>query len=285
MIKTREGVSGNNAELTRIPISLGSAAKRGMVPETPGARAGYRPPIPKEVEPAADMVLKKAEEEGLAVKLIGGLAFKKICQSSREGSLSRNNNDIDLVVRRKDVAKLRRIMDGLGYEYPPASNVLHPDQILYVDRQNGRQVDIFVDGFRMCHSFDFRKGLEQQGQTLPITELVMTKLQIAEITHKDMQDLGAAFFDFRLGQVAGSIRYDQITCMTSRNWGIWKDFTDNLGKLKAWVGGAAPDKSAEIIKRADALLGDIEKSPKSARWKARAAVGERMQWHELPEKR
>jgi hypothetical protein len=213
------------------------------------------------------------------------LAFKIACPSSREGSLARNNNDIDLVIKRKDVGKLRKLLDNMGYEYPLRENVLYPDQILYLDNQNRRQIDIFVDGFQMCHKFDFRKGLEERGPTLPITELIMTKLQIVEIADKDLQDLGAAFFDFRLGQGPNNIRYDQIAGMTSRNWGIWKDFTANLAKLKSLITEIAPDKAEEIIKRADALTAEIEKRPKSVRWKIRALAGERVGWHELPQRR
>ncbi|MDE1855214.1 MAG: hypothetical protein KGH57_02760 [Candidatus Micrarchaeota archaeon] len=241
--------------------------------------------IPADLFEATEQVLREAGGRGITVKLIGGIAFRYVCPSSREGSLARNNNDMDLVVKRKDVGKLRKLMDSLGYEYPPRANVLHPDQILYEDNRNRRQVDIFVDGFQMCHRFDFRKGLEEMGPTLPITELIMTKLQIAEITRKDMQDLGAAFYDFRLSQDKGSIRYDQIAGITSRNWGIWKDFTDNLERLKTQIGEIAPEKADAVIKRANALLGDIEKHPKSVSWRIRAQIGTRLPWHELPARR
>lgn len=241
--------------------------------------------IPADPLEAAKQLLRESEKRGIESKLIGGLAFKILCPSSREGSLARNNNDIDLVVKRKEVGKLKKLMDGLGYEYPPSSDVIYPDQILYMDNQNRRQVDIFVDGFQMCHKFDFRKGLEESGQTLPITDLILTKLQIAELTDRDMQDLGAAFFDFRLGQGPNHIRYDQIAYLASKNWGIWKDFTDNLKKLRVRISEIAPEEAGEIAKRADTLLEDIDRHRKSARWKLRARVGERLSWHELPQRR
>ncbi len=234
---------------------------------------------------AANQLLERVDEQEIAVKFLGGLAFKLICPSSAEGSLSRDNNDIDLAVRRKDVSKLKKLMETMGYEYPLRSNALHPDQILYVDNQNKRQVDIFVDGFQMCHKLDFRHGLEDEGPTLPITELLMTKLQIAEITDKDLRDIGAALFDFEIGSGKHDIHDAQITNITSTNWGVWKDFTGNLMKLKNRITKLAPDKAEVIALSADSLLGLIAARPKSARWQIRARIGERMQWHELPQQR
>lgn len=241
-----------------------------------------RTDIPADPLEAARQLLEEAGKRGISPKLIGGLAFRVACPSSNEGSLSRNNNDIDLVIKRKEVGKLRKLMEDFGYEYPISSNVLHPDQILYRDERNNRQVDVFVDGFEMCHKLDFRRGLEEGGPTLPITELIMTKLQIAEITDKDLKDLGAAFYDFKIGKGIGDIRDDHITDITSKNWGVWKDFTDNLLKLKARVAEMAPDKSEQIAKNADGLLLRINQRKKSPRWKLRSSIGERLAWHELP---
>jgi hypothetical protein len=62
--------------------------------------------IPADPLEAALQLQKEAQKRGIEPKLIGGLAFKIACPSSREGSLARNNNDIDLVIKRKDVGKL-----------------------------------------------------------------------------------------------------------------------------------------------------------------------------------
>ncbi|MDE1873798.1 MAG: hypothetical protein KGI04_01610 [Candidatus Micrarchaeota archaeon] len=283
ILNQREIVDGN--------VGLNSifGSKRSGIMREPDF--GPKPELKKRAEIPADpleaamRLQEKAKDYEIDPKLLGGLAFKILCRSAREGSLARNRNDIDLAVKRKDVAKLKKVMSELGYEYPIRDNVLSPDQILYLDNQNQRQVDIFVDGFQMCHKFDFREGLESKGATLPITDLIMTKLQIAEITYKDLQDLASAFSDFRLGQEEGNIRYDQIASLASKNWGIWKDFTDNLRKLKAHVKELAPEKADEIAERVGTLLEDIEKHPKSARWSARARFGERLKWHELPQRR
>jgi hypothetical protein len=281
----------NQKELVEGGVSLAGllSTKRAGIMREPDLEPKHemkkRASIPADPAEAADQILNEATSRNITVKLLGGLAFKRICPSSKEGALARNNNDVDLAVKRNDVSKLKKLMDELGYEYPLRANVTHPDQILYIDNQNRRQVDIFVDGFQMCHKLDFRKGLEGAGQTLPITELIMTKLQIVEITDKDLQDLCAAFFDFRLGQEAGNIRYNEIARLASRNWGIWKDFTTNLANLKERASVLAPDKANVVAGRVDELLKYIEKRPKSARWGARALIGERLQWHELPQKR
>ena len=59
---------------------------------------------------------------------------------------------------------------------------------LYFDDANGRQVDLFIDAFRMCHEIPLGDRLEVETGTVPLAELMLTKLQIIELNEKDIRD-------------------------------------------------------------------------------------------------
>ena len=64
--------------------------------------------------------------------------------------------------------------------------------------------------------------------------------------------------------------------LLARDWGFHHTATANLAALRDDPAG---NGSAGTVRgRVDALLGAIEAAPKSVRWRARARVGERMQW-------
>jgi len=59
-------------------------------------------------------------------------------------------------------------------------------------------VDVFLDKFRMEQSLDFRQRLRLDDVTIPITDLLLTKLQIVELNEKDLKDIVAILEDHEL---------------------------------------------------------------------------------------
>lgn len=51
-----------------------------------------------------------------------------------------------------------------------------------LESMHERRVDIFLDVFEMCHKFDFRNRLPIDKLTIPLADLLATKLQVVEIT-------------------------------------------------------------------------------------------------------
>jgi len=61
------------------------------------------------------------------------------------------------------------------------------DQTAIRTQPNGEHIDIFLDKFRMDHTLDFRKRLKLDNLTIPVTDLLLTKLQIVRIAEKDLK--------------------------------------------------------------------------------------------------
>jgi hypothetical protein len=59
-------------------------------------------------------------------------------------------------------------------------------------------VDVLVDRFAMCHRLDLRDRLALDTRTLPLADLLLSKLQVVERNEKDLKDLVALLADHDL---------------------------------------------------------------------------------------
>jgi hypothetical protein len=115
------------------------------------------------------------------------------------------------------------------------------------------------------------------GPTLSIEDLVLSKLQIVELTPGDLEDLTTMVTVHGLSGEPGErddpevIDVDYLTGILGDDWGFWRTALGNLEKLNEHVGAEARTKVQKLID----LVND---SPKTIRWKLRARIGERVQW-------
>jgi hypothetical protein len=60
--------------------------------------------------------------------------------------------------------------------------------------------------------------------------------------------------------------------------------SDNLIKVKGLLPDyLLQDEVDRVTQRVDQILHAMEAAPKSLRWRARARIGRRMEWYELPD--
>jgi hypothetical protein len=232
---------------------------------------------------AAIQIIDQAESMGVRLRLLGGLAFKRLCPSSND-RYHRENKDIDLIGKREDSRKIMEVMETLGYKPREVFNKLNMGQrLIYYDLMNRRRVDLFLDEFVMCHKFNFKESILAGTYTLPITQLVMTKLQVVEKTDKEYLDLIAAFRDFDVTDGVGGIRGDEIAELCSKDWGIYTTFNKSLEALLARVETLSGDDRNTVIPRIQKMMAMMGGRPKSLAWKMRARIGEKARWYDLPD--
>ena len=117
---------------------------------------------------------------------------------------------------------------------------------------------------------------------------MLTKLQIVEINNKDLVDAAQLLRNHQLGRAdeAGrdEVSLDRLCAVTTADWGWYTTLSDNLAKLAAFAQDALaePDRRA-VTEHAMAIQQAIDEPGKSLRWKARARIGRRAPWYELPE--
>jgi hypothetical protein len=236
-----------------------------------------------DIKAEATRVLDAANADGFPLRLLGGLAIYLRCPSAQtHETLQREYKDLDFVTLAKWSAKTKALFAKLGYTSNKTFNALHGHQrLLFWDEPRGRQVDIFLDRMQMCHNLDFRSRLNIDTHTLPLADLLLSKLQVVEVNQKDLTDMITLFYDYDITDNEQGINAAYIAGLTASDWGLNRTLEINLQKVKDYsVGQQFPPSIAERI---DKLAATMAARPKSLSWKTRAMVGERVRWYELPE--
>jgi hypothetical protein len=240
--------------------------------------------IVKETERIIDL----AEKQNVILRLFGGLAIRFHCQSATHRSLERKYADIDFMGLSKQARNIKKLFTELGYAPREVFNAYYGDQrLIFNDLTNERRIDIFLDVFKMCHKFDFRDRLILNKPTIPLADLLATKLQVVHITEREYRDIIALVHDHEIGDSDGpeTINGLYLAKLCSEDWGIYKTLTTNIGFILSALKEFQLDPEYESVarKHLEELSSRIENIPKTTGWKIRARIGERKQWYELPE--
>jgi hypothetical protein len=158
--------------------------------------------------------------------------------------------------------------------------------MLFYDAQNERKLDVFVDTFELCHTIPITRRLELDPQTIPLAELLLTKLQVVELTDKDLLDIVTLLDLHDVGPRDDDvINSNVIAELTADDWGLWRTIKLNVERINDAVGSLPLDADARdrVIARLNALWERIEQEPKSRKWRLRDRVGDRKRWYEIPD--
>ncbi|MDA4132832.1 MAG: hypothetical protein OK454_06885 [Thaumarchaeota archaeon] len=243
-------------------------------------------PLPG-VQDEARRLLQASSDKKVVLKLLGGVAVAMRCPSASRDGLRRNYVDMDFVGHEKQSKAINGFFLEMGYQPRPRFNaMMGRKRLIFNDLVNHRRVDIFLDVFEMCHKFNFGERIGLDPLTLPLADLLATKLQIVQINEKDFKDLTALFLDHDVGSGDGEmINGPYVAGLCSNDWGTYKTLTTNLAKLGTSTVsfGLTASENDTVRARIGKLVDMIEREPKSLGWKMRARVGEKKTWYELPE--
>jgi len=227
-------------------------------------------------------VLGAAREAGLTVRLLGGVAVN-VRSRGLPPALTREYKDLDFATAKKSSGDLQKLLRELGYEPHVTFNAMNgKERLLFYDNPNGRQMDVFVSSFRMCHEIPLEQRLAVDEDTVPLAELLLTKLQIIELNEKDVRDTVAVLLEHEVTEDDTGVNAAQFAALCCEDWGLCRTITQNLASVRGHLGGYEVDRDT-VAARLDALLDRVEGTPKSRSWKLRAKVGERKRWYQLPE--
>src|SRR5690348_11387220 len=97
-------------------------------------------------------VVQGAQQQGITLRLLGGLAVSMHSPSATHRSLARKYPDIDFATPQKRAYQIEKLFGELGYTPNKNFNLFNGDvRLLFYDDEHQRQVDIFVAQFTMCH--------------------------------------------------------------------------------------------------------------------------------------
>jgi hypothetical protein len=239
----------------------------------------------------ADRILAESADRGLALQLAGSAGVLRHCQRCCAGAAALGRDlprDLDFFAYRKQQRELGRMFTDLGYAADPSvafSQEYGIDRLIYQGHAAATKIDVFLDVLRMSHTIDFKGRLGGTGPAAPAADLLLSKLQIHEITEKDVKDIGAllaAHPPAGAGTEGERLDVERVLGLTGQDWGLCHTATTNLALAGELLAGwsVAGDIAATGAARAAELRERIEQAPKSLRWKARARVGTRVRWYE-----
>ena len=220
------------------------------------------------------------------MRLVGGLAIRVHAHRDHP-SLDRAFKDIDVVTVRKGERDVGRFLRELGYEPDSAFNTLNSGRrALFYDVVHQRQLDVFVGGFQMCHAIPIADRLDVDPQTVPLAELLLTKLQIVHLNDKDLRDIVALLLDHDVADTDDeAVNGAVVARLCSDDWGLWRTCHLTIDAVRGHLDGLGlpTGDEAVLLARLDALEARLDSAPKTRRWRLRDRVGDRVRWYEEPE--
>jgi hypothetical protein len=232
-------------------------------------------------------IVAAAAERSVQVRLLGGVAIWVRASPAARAALGRVYPDVDLVAHKRQSRPLRALLPDLGYQPERVFNATHGARRLLYHAIAGWHVDVFLDTFEMSHTLDLGARLETEPETLAAAELLLTKLQVAEITAKDLSDAAMLLWDHEPAGVDGPGRLNvaRLAATCAADWGLYTTVTENLGACAGLLGdlvGAGPDRE-RIRGRIGTVGAAMAAAPKTMGWQLRAKVGRRVRWYQRPE--
>lgn len=227
-----------------------------------------------------------AQDAGVTLRLLGGVAI--YLQSPADGPvLPRPIGDIDVATRKGNRAAVINALKSAGYVADEMFNAVHAARrLLFYDEANQRKLDVFVGEFNMCHPVPIAERLDREPLTLPLAELMLTKLQIVELNERDQRDIYNLAYHHAVSGGGGSgIEGDLIARVCAQDWGLWRTSKTTIERCQANLVAydLGSDASTTIHGRLAELWRLIEAAPKTTKWRLRNRVGDRMRWYEEPE--
>jgi hypothetical protein len=240
----------------------------------------------------AQEIVAAAARGSVPVKLVGSVAVRWHCEKHADlfEILDREPaQDLDLVVEKHGVKALVSILESMGLVHDRRIfQASDGQQLLFRSRSLDLEVDVYVEELRYCHVVSFRGVLGDPQPTVPIAELLLTKLQIVELTNKDIKDVAIMLLEHDVAEsdVVGShevIDRGRFVAPLTKNWGFWYTVDGNLTWIAEHVSGMdrlSHSQQETIQIRLMSLRALAAQSSKSATWRMRAKIGTRLPWYQ-----
>jgi hypothetical protein len=234
----------------------------------------------------ARRILSVSAERSVPARLVGGLA---VClhSSPLHPAFVRPYKDIDLVTPKGRGTEVGQLLGSLGYEGAAEFNALNGHRrLIYGDPRTGRKLDVFVGEFFMCHQLPVTERIDEDPLTVPLAELLLTKLQIVELNQRDVLDAAALLYHHDVSDHdQDAINGARIAELCAADWGLWRTTNQNLERICLLLADVplGQFEREKIVDRVRILQARIDEEPKPRKWRMRDRIGDRKRWYELPE--
>lgn len=237
------------------------------------------------LEREVSRIVAAGDRAGVPVRVLGSIGVALHCpdSSSLIERFERTYADIDFAAYRRDAIALSTVLTGLGYREDREVTITSEGRRAIFDEPGTRiHLDVFFDELEFCHRIPLVGRLGADRPTIPLAELLLSKLQIVKLNDKDAVDTILLLLDHELGAGDGEvIDLPRIARLCADDWGLWRTLTMNLDKVRALAAGypqLTPEQRATVVAAAIEMKRAIDAQPKSIGWRMRDRIGDRRQW-------
>jgi hypothetical protein len=238
------------------------------------------------LEREVQRVIEAADAAGVTVRVLGSIGVALHCPDAKAllPAFERTYADIDFAAYGRQARGLAGAITGLGYREDREISITSEGRRSIFDHPTAPQVhlDVFYDELEFCHRIPLAGRLESDRPTIPLAELLLSKLQIVELNQKDVVDIILLLLDHELaGGDADVIDVGRIARLCAEDWGLWRTLTMNLEKVGAFAASypqLSEDQRRRVAAATPTLKGAIDAIPKPLAWRMRDRIGDRRQW-------
>lgn len=237
----------------------------------------------------AARLIEAASTRALHLRMTGSIAVRMHSQQHApllDAMGRRRFRDIDFWGYAKEQQQIEQLLEQDGYVADPTIKQAHEwgvKRLIYQHPETHVKIDVFMDELVMAHTIHFKGRLDLDSPTIGLADLLLSKLQIHQITDNDFIDTIVLLAEHELGSDDRElIDMGYILDVLRSDWGFTYTVLDNLKKCEQALACHAvpPDVAEHVRSRINAMAEQIAAAPKSTRWKLRARVGTRSKWYE-----
>lgn len=231
-------------------------------------------------------ILKASAAENILMRVIGSLAFQMHCPQYGylQAALGRAYTDIDFGAYGRQNKQITELMTRMGYiENREVFIASEGERAIFDKPGTGLHVDVFYEKLDFCHTIFWKDRLEVDSPTIPLTELLLEKMQIVQINEKDIIDTIMLLLEHSLGDTdKETINIKLAAQLCASDWGLWRTTTMNLDKVKQLsqhYTQLTSEQKSKVTSQVDEILSRINSEPKPLAWRIRDRVGDRVKWY------
>jgi hypothetical protein len=232
-------------------------------------------------------LLDEAHSRSLCLSSFGSIAVRIQTEScSLLLKSNRSYKDIDLVSLSPYQEPLHRWLGELGWQrWEEVFLVSEGKRAVYKSNDHPFVIEIFFDELPFCHRIDLKDRIGEQ-HTLPLADLLLTKLQRAEPRARDFEDI-AALLACKAAEFSSPDKpaMKRVVDVLSFDWEFCHTSLKNLSQLSRLVSQSTlastltPQGLRELAVVTQSVMAAINQAPKSVFWRLRSSLGERYRWY------
>jgi hypothetical protein len=245
-------------------------------------------------------IVEEARKRGVTLRLAGGMAVR-IHSHDYSGLLDRllqsggnfyGPKDVDMVTYRSQREDVHKLFIEFGFK--PNKLVMAyfgEDRFNYQNPNDLYEVDVFFEKLKFSHEIDLGtkiggSRLELDYPTLSPADLLLEKIQIHDISEKDIIDIIVLLRAHEVSDtdLGDSINNQRIGVVLSQDWGFWYDAKSNLESVKTvsekylQINHIEKEDLDDVIGKIDKILDYVDSTPKTSKWLRRSKDGTKRKW-------